>query len=75
MTYVREGQPASVTIDAFPGRVWKGDALLDRARHRRAVLDPAAAERERQLGQGRAARAAPLLLRRATRTRRTCAPA
>ena len=24
MTYVRAGQPATVTIDAFPGRVWKG---------------------------------------------------
>ena len=24
MTFVREGQPASVTIDAFPGRTWKG---------------------------------------------------
>src|SRR5208283_4976241 len=24
MTFVREGQPASVTIDAFPGREWKG---------------------------------------------------
>jgi membrane fusion protein (multidrug efflux system) len=24
MTYVREGQPATVTIDAFPGRTWKG---------------------------------------------------
>ena len=24
MTYVHEGQPATVTIDAFPGRVWKG---------------------------------------------------
>ena len=24
MTYVREGQSASVTIDAFPGREWKG---------------------------------------------------
>jgi membrane fusion protein (multidrug efflux system) len=24
MTYVREGQPASVTIDAFPGKEWKG---------------------------------------------------
>ena len=37
--------------------------LLDRARHRRAIRDPAAAERERQLGQGRAARSAALLLR------------
>jgi membrane fusion protein, multidrug efflux system len=24
MTYVREGEPATVTIDAFPGREWKG---------------------------------------------------
>ena len=37
--------------------------LLDRARHRRSVRDPAAAECERQLGQGRPARAAALLLR------------
>jgi membrane fusion protein (multidrug efflux system) len=25
MTFVREGQPATVTIDAFPGRDWKGE--------------------------------------------------
>jgi membrane fusion protein (multidrug efflux system) len=25
MTYVREGQPATVTIDAFPGKEWKGN--------------------------------------------------
>jgi membrane fusion protein, multidrug efflux system len=24
MTYVREGEPATVTIDAFPGKEWKG---------------------------------------------------
>ncbi len=24
MTYVRAGQPATVTVDAFPGRVWNG---------------------------------------------------
>ena len=24
LTFVREGQPASVTFDAFPGKVWKG---------------------------------------------------
>ena len=24
LTFVREGQPATVTIDAFPGKVWKG---------------------------------------------------
>ncbi|HXZ16441.1 MAG TPA: HlyD family efflux transporter periplasmic adaptor subunit, partial [Roseiarcus sp.] len=24
MTFVREGEPATVTIDAFPGREWKG---------------------------------------------------
>ena len=46
-----------------PGQGMERDDLLDRARHRRSVRDPAAAERERQLGQGRPARAAPLLLR------------
>ena len=49
--------------------------LLDRARHRRAIRHPAAAKRERQLGQGRAARAAALLLRSPIRTPPTCAPA
>ncbi len=24
MTYVRQGQPATVTVDAFPDRIWKG---------------------------------------------------
>ena len=42
----------------------EGSRLLDRARHRRAIRDPAAAERERQLGQGRAAHPVALLLRR-----------
>ena len=63
MTYVRAGQPATVTIDAFPDRVWNGTVCSIAPGHRRAIRDPAAAERERQLGQGRPARAAALLLR------------
>ncbi len=63
MTYVREGLPATVTVDAFPDRDLEGNDLLDRAGHGRAVLDPAAAECERKLGQGRAAGALALLLR------------
>ena len=62
LTYVRAGEPASVSIDAFPGHEWKGTS----ARSRPApapILDPAGAERERQLGQGGAARAVALLLR------------
>ena len=47
-----------------PGPRMERERLLDRARHRRAIRDPAAAERQRQLGQGRAAHAAALLLRR-----------
>ena len=63
MTYVherpaRDGQRRHLSR---PGL--EADDLLDRAGHRRAIRDPAAAERERQLGQGRPARAASLLLR------------
>ena len=65
MTYVREGLPATVTVDAFPDRSLERDDLLDRAGHRSAIRDPSAAERERQLGQGRPARAVALLLRSA----------
>ena len=31
LTFVREGLPATVTIDAFPDREWHGNDLLDRA--------------------------------------------
>ena len=65
MTYVLESLPATVTVDAFPDRSLERDDLLDRAGHGRAIRDPSAAERERQLGQGRPARAAALLLRSA----------
>ena len=49
----------------LPGPLLERDDLLDRAGHGRAIRDPSAAERERQLGQGRPARAAALLLRSA----------
>ena len=63
LTYVHVGLPATVSVDTFPGQGMERDDLLDRAGHWRSVRDPAAAERERQLGQGRPARATPVLLR------------
>ena len=53
----------------------QGPHHLDEPRHRRAIRDPAAAERQRQLGEGGAARADPHLVRSRTRTREGCAPA
>ena len=65
MTFVREGLPATVTVDAFPDRSLERNDLLDCAGHRGAIRDPSAAECERQLGQGRPARAVAILLRSA----------
>ena len=75
LTYVTQGLPATRDDRHLPRTRVEGHGLLDRARHRRAIRDPAAAERQRQLGQGRPAHAAALLLRRPMRTRRACAPA
>ena len=47
----------------------QGPHHLDEPRHRRAIRDPAAAERQRQLGEGGAARADPHLVRCRTRIR------
>ncbi len=63
LTYVKQGQPATVTIDTYPDRDWKGHVCSIAPGHGRAIRDPAAAERQRQLGQGRAAHPAALLLR------------
>ncbi len=63
MTYVRAGTAGDGDGRRVPGPGLERDDLLDRAGHGRAVLDPAAAERERQLGQGRPAGAFALLLR------------
>ena len=48
------GQPAEIEIDAYPGVEIRGHVASDRRRHRLAILGPAGAECERQLGQGHA---------------------
>ena len=65
LTYVHAGLPATGQRRHLPGPRMEGDGLLDRAGHRRAVLDPAGAERDRQLGQGRPAHSLAVLLRSA----------
>ena len=58
LTYVRPGQPVTITVDAFPVPGVARHRRRHQPRHRRAVHHPAAAERGRQLDQDRAARAA-----------------
>ena len=53
----------------------QGEVALDRRRHRLGIRPAAGAERHRQLGQGRAARARARRARRPARTCRRCAPA
>ncbi len=57
ITHLRIGQPVTISVDTFPGRAFRGTRHGGQSRHRRTVRDPAAAERERELGQGGAARA------------------
>ena len=62
------GQPAEITLDAYPGLRISGHVAEHRRRHRLAILGAARAECERQLGQGDPARAGPHRHRRHTRT-------
>ncbi len=55
----RSASARLVVIDTFPDHDVLRHGRLGQPRHRRAIRDPAAAERQRQLGQGGAARAAP----------------
>ena len=57
ITNLQIGQRALVFVDTFPDQTFFGTVVVGQPRHRRAVRDPAAAERQRQLGQGGAARA------------------
>ncbi len=75
ITYLRVGQKVTLDVDSFPDHTFTGHCDIGQPRHRRAVLDPAAAERERQLGQGRAARARAHHLRQGQRHAACCAPA
>ncbi len=54
--HLSAARPTSVAHHRFfSDRTYRGVVSIGQPLHRRAVLDPAAAERERQLGQGRAA--------------------
>ncbi len=57
LTHMTVGQPATFELDTYPGRELHGHGREHRRRHRLGVLAAAGAERDRQLGQGRAARA------------------
>ena len=59
----RSASPSRIDVDAFPDHVFKGTVGSLSARHRRAIRDPAAAERHRQFRQGGAARAGADLFR------------
>ena len=56
ITYLRVGQTGDARRRQFPRPHLQGSRGRGLARHRRAVLHPAAAERDRKLGQGGAAR-------------------
>ena len=62
-TYVAVGQAVTLEVDAFPNHRLQGHGRLAVARHRRAIRDPAAAERHRQFRQGGAARSGADLFR------------
>ena len=55
LTHVRPGQPVEITVDAYPDRSLARHGEIHRPAIGRRVLDPAAAERHRQLGEGGAA--------------------
>ena len=57
LTHMRVGQAASVEVDSYPGKTLRGQGGERQPGHRLAVLGAAAGERDRQLGQGRAAAA------------------
>ena len=75
LTYVRPGQPVSITVDAFPSRAVARHGRGHQPGHRRAVRHPSAAERRRQLDQDRAARAPQDRVRARARTCAACARA
>ncbi len=68
-TYVAVGQSVTLEVDAFPNHLVQGHGRLALARHRRAIRDPAAAERVGQFRQGGAARAGADLFRQERQVR------
>ena len=58
------GQKATIKVDAYPGEKFDAPCPEHRRGHRQRILAPAGAERQRQLGQGDAARAGADRVRR-----------
>ena len=75
LTRVRVGQPVTITVDTYPDMKCTGKVTSLAAVDRRGVRRAAAAERDRQLGQGRAAHPAAHLGRSAARAIRRCGSA
>ena len=55
LTHMKPGDEATVTVDAYPDTTFKARVDQPQPRHRLGILGAAAAERDRQLGQGGAA--------------------
>ena len=72
LTKMRPGQRVTVDVDAYGGSEFNGHVDSIAARDRRALQPAAAGERDRQLRQGRAARAGEDRARRRARIRSTC---
>ena len=58
------GQRAEIKVDAYPGEKFAAHVAEHRRRHRQRILAASGAERQRQLGQGHAARAGADRVRR-----------
>jgi len=52
ITYLHIGQRVSMDVDSFPGHTFHGTVATSQPRHRRPVSHSAAAECQRELGQG-----------------------
>jgi membrane fusion protein, multidrug efflux system len=63
ITHLRVGQEVEIHVDTFPTRFLPRPCRVHRSGHRRPVRDPATAERQRELGEDRAARPGPHRLR------------
>ena len=75
ITYLQIGQKATIHVDTFSAPCLPRHCRRGEPWHRRAIRDPAAAERHRQLGQGRAACSRYASRSIQTRMSPSCAPA
>ena len=75
LTYVRPGQPVTVTVDTYPDLEWHGTVESISPAAAQEFSAAAGAEHQRQLGQGRAAHPDARARRHERQeSRRRCAP-